>query len=106
MSTFHQKERTRRAKMSPQSIALYCCSAYLTPAGYWQADQNYEDCVRQAILLGTFKVRHAQKPEDFFNLVPPVEVSVRGAESQLATFFRSLAKDPSPYYDLDSICYL
>ena len=69
---FDRKERLRRCSMSGQSVAICCCSAYLTPQGYWQADQNIQDCERMATELGTFRVRESQKPEDFFNLVEPV----------------------------------
>lgn len=60
-------EVRRRAKTSQQDLAISCCPAYRVKAGYWQADQSLDDCVRMAEAEGTFKVRLPMTPEQYFN---------------------------------------
>ena len=79
-NSFVRKESARRARMSAQDVRIACCSAYLTPQGWWQADQDLDACKRMAIELGTFKFRFAQRPEDFFACVPPTILTIRPEE--------------------------
>jgi len=71
--TFQEKEKSRRAKSTPQQVAITCCSAYRLPNGAWQADRDANACEAMARQLGTLTVREAQRPEDYFAMVPQVE---------------------------------